>query len=303
MLSFSTCWNSGRHTRGEDMLAEIVDLGFRNVELGHGIRVSLLEGIQRFRERGNVNLTSLHNFCPLPVEVMAASPNCYEFTSHRPADRKRAVKLTLQTIDWADRLGAPLVVLHLGRIPGRAYTRELIEMTADGKRFSRAYVRKKLAAVRQRERQSAAAMLRVRESLLPVIEHAASKNIHLGIEGRESYEEIPSERELPPLLDELASPYAGYWHDIGHIQIKENLGLVDHGEWLARIRSRTFGCHLHDVAWPDQDHRAPFTGSIDYDKLVPLLPESCLFVWEIGPRRSREEITTARARWIQRFGE
>jgi len=303
MLSFSTCWNSGRHTRGEDMLAEIVDLGFRNVELGHGIRISLLDGIQRVRERGNVNFTSLHNFCPLPVEVMAASPNCYEFTSHRPGDRKRAVKLTLQTIDWAHRLGAPLVILHLGRIPGRAYTAELIRLTAEGEGFSRRYVRKKLAAVRQRESRSSPAMARIRECLLPVIEHAAANNIHLGIEGRESYEEIPSERELPPLLDELASPYVGYWHDIGHIQIKANLGLVDHAEWLGRIRSRTFGCHLHDVTWPAQDHRAPFTGSIDYDKLVPLLPDNCLFVWEMGPRRTREEITTARAQWIQRFGE
>jgi len=285
------------------MLNEIAELGFTHVELGHGIRLSLMEGVRRFHEKGRVRITSLHNFCPLPVEVQRASPNCYEFTSHRPADRRRAIKLTLQTIDWAAQLGASLVILHLGRVPGPDRTRRLIAMAEAGELNSRAYIRTKLAAVRHREAASARAMARAKEALLPILEHAANKNIRLGIEGRESYEELPSEREFPALLEELNSPWAGYWHDIGHIQLKENLGFVDHAEWLRTIRPRTLGCHLHDVAWPASDHRAPFTGSIDYDKLVPLLPENCLFVWEMSPRRSREEILAARARWIERFGE
>ena len=46
MLSFSTCWNSARHTEGAPMIQEILDLGFENVELSHGIRISLAGGIQ-----------------------------------------------------------------------------------------------------------------------------------------------------------------------------------------------------------------------------------------------------------------
>jgi hypothetical protein len=39
MISFSTCWNSSRHTSGETMLREIKqELGFDLIELGHGIR-------------------------------------------------------------------------------------------------------------------------------------------------------------------------------------------------------------------------------------------------------------------------
>ena len=108
MLSFSTCWNSGRHTDGAAMLGEIVDMGFRHIELGHGTRISLMEGIKRFFRRGNIRITSLHNFCPLPVEVLAASPNCYQYTSHQKAERERALKLTLRTIDFAEKLGASL---------------------------------------------------------------------------------------------------------------------------------------------------------------------------------------------------
>ena len=71
MLAFSTCWNSGRHTTGEAMLREIKNkLGFEFIELGHGIRLSLMPGVQKMFEAGHVRFSSLHNFCPLPVEVM-----------------------------------------------------------------------------------------------------------------------------------------------------------------------------------------------------------------------------------------
>ena len=89
------------------MLQEILDLGFERVELGHGIRLSLMEGIQRYYEAGKVQFSTLHNFCPLPIEITGPAPDCYQFSSHRESERERAVKLTLQTIDFAKRLGAP----------------------------------------------------------------------------------------------------------------------------------------------------------------------------------------------------
>src|SRR5580704_17948498 len=105
-LAFSTCWNSARHQRGEEMLQEIVDLGFRAVELSHGIRLSLLEGIARSLSANAVEVTSLHNFCPLPVDIMQAAPDCFQCTSHRPIERARALRHTLKTIDWAAKLEA-----------------------------------------------------------------------------------------------------------------------------------------------------------------------------------------------------
>jgi len=98
------------------MLREIKDLGFDLIELGHGIRLSLMPGIQQMYNAGEVRFSSLHNFCPLPVEVMVASPDCYQFSSIYPNERERAVKQTFQTIDFASRLGAPFVVLHLGQV-------------------------------------------------------------------------------------------------------------------------------------------------------------------------------------------
>ena len=98
------------------------------------------------------------------------------------------------------------------------------------------------------------------------------------------------------------SPFAGYWHDFGHIQIKENLGFLNHEEWLRMIGPRAFGCHLQDVIWPGQDHQPPFAGHVDLDKLIPLLPPTCLFVWEMSPRKTADEIRRSVEIWKQRYG-
>jgi len=286
------------------MLQEILDLGFERVELGHGIRLSLMEGIQRYYDAGKVQLSTLHNFCPLPVEITRPAPDCYQYSSHREAERERAVKLSFQTIDFAKRLGAPLVVLHLGTVPIDRYTDQLVGLAEAGEYLSRKYVKLKLKAVQQREKKAPLYLQRAKECLLRVVDYAAHKGVKLGVEGRQCYEEIPSEMELTALLDEINAPeVVGYWHDFGHIQIKENLGFVDHAEWLAHIAPRMLGGHLHDTEWPGKDHRPPFTGNIDYDKLVPLIPKNCLLVWEMGPRRKTNEVVESLVKWKAKFGE
>ncbi|MEY2490148.1 MAG: hypothetical protein QOC70_2090 [Verrucomicrobiota bacterium] len=285
------------------MLREIKDLGFDRIELGHGIRISLMPGIQKMFDAGEVQFSSLHNFCPLPVEIMQASPDCYKFSAAYTKERERAIKQTFQTIDFAERLGAPFVVLHCGEVEMNPITDELIVLAKRGEIFSRKYVRMKLKAVQTREGAAPPYLERVKDSLRRVAEYAAKKNIRLGVEGRRGYEEIPSERELPLLLDELNSPQLGYWHDMGHIQIKENLGFLNHAEWLRAIGPRSLGCHMQDCIWPAQDHQPPFAGMVDLEKLVPLLPANCLFVWEMSPRKTPEEIRKSVAVWKERFGE
>jgi len=286
------------------MLREIkTELGFDAIELGHGIRLSLMPGIQKMFDTGQVRFTSLHNFCPLPVEVMVASPNCYEFSAVSHVERERAVKQTFQTIDFAERLGASVVVLHLGEVKMQPITDRLIMMTKAGEHLSRRYVRAKLKAVETRERRAPIHLQRVKDCLDRIVEHAALKKVRLALESRRGYEEIPSERELPNLLDKLNSEQVGYWHDFGHSQIKENLGFIDHAEWLGVVGSRALGCHVQDCVWPARDHEVPFTGGVDFDKLVPLLPTNCLFVWEMSPNKTADAIRQSVRIWKERFGE
>jgi sugar phosphate isomerase/epimerase len=262
-----------------------------------------MPGIQEMFDAGEVTFSSLHNFCPLPVEVLGASPDCYQFSSPYSKERERAIKQTLQTIDFAARLEAPFVVLHLGEVPIGSVTDSLIALAKNGKLLSREFVRKKIRAVEKREAVAPTYLERAKDALRRVSEYAAAKNIRLGIEGRRGYEEIPTEREIPGLLDELNSPVFGYWHDLGHIQIKENLCFVNHEEWLRTIAPRTFGCHVQDCIWPAQDHQPPFAGDVDLEKLVPLLPSDCQLVWELSPRKQPDEILRSVKLWKERFGQ
>src|SRR3982750_1217570 len=147
------------------MLREIVDLGFDRIELGHGIRISLMPGIQKMFDSGKVKFSSLHNFCPLPVEVMHASPDCYKFSSPYGKERERAIKQTFQTIDFAERLGAPFIVMHLGEVPMKSVTNSLIKLARKGELHSREYVREKIRAVEKREAAAPEYLARVKECL------------------------------------------------------------------------------------------------------------------------------------------
>ena len=303
MLAFSTSWNSYRHSSGEALVQEILDLGFEAIELGHGLKATLLHEILEAHERLPFIVSSLHNFCPLPPEVMVDQPDCYEFTSHRESDRSRAVRLTMKTIDMAERFGAWNVVIHSGRIRTlKTSTRALRRVVLEEGNFGKKYALMKLDAVRQREAWSEAYIQRALECLVEIADYASKKGISIGIENREHYEAIPSEREFTNFIQRLDAANASYWHDFGHAQIKENLGLLDHAEWLDRIGARAIGCHVHDVRWPFEDHCAPFTGEISFEKLVPKLPRNCLFVFELHPKTSREEILAAAQRWKSLFG-
>jgi sugar phosphate isomerase/epimerase len=298
-LAFSTCWNSSRHTRGDEMLNEIFALGFDRVELGHGIRQSLWEGIEGFLSDHPMTVTSLHNFCPLPIEIEGPAPDCYQCTSSRATERDRARHYTLQTIDYAHRLGAKRVVMHLGSVASPDYTERLIRSILAGRYLDRRYVRLKLNAIRKRE--AAAPYDRVVEWLQPALAHAKSAGVALGVENRIGIETFPSEGEFRRLFKEIADGTIGYWHDFGHAQVRHNLTLIDHAEWLAEMSGQLIGCHIHDVRFPARDHRVPFSGMIDFAGLVPSLPVEQPMVWELSSSASKDDIVAALEHWKQRF--
>jgi sugar phosphate isomerase/epimerase len=304
MLSFSTCWNSQRHSEGEHVVDEIAAMGFDTIEISHGLKVSLLPGIQKAHREGRIKVSGLHNFCPSPVELMIDAPDAYEFTSHRPNERERAMALTLKTLEFAEQFRAGYVVLHLGSVPMGRFTARLEAMAAAGGLNSRAYVATKLRMIEAREKVSPLYLERATEALGRIAEKAKGVGVPVVVESRSHYEQVPIEREMVALMAAFAdNPWVGYWHDFGHVQRKANLGLLDHEEYVRSVAPYWFGCHLHDVEWPDRDHRVPLTaGGVDFDRLMPLIPRDRPVVWEISSRRRKQTIVEALPRWRERFG-
>src|SRR3569833_2794831 len=129
MYSLSTSWNSHRHNDGRAMLRESRELGFEYAELSHGVRISLLPGVLEAVDAGEIKISTLHNFCPLPMGVNHAAPNIFKFTSLDRRERENAFKHTLKTLETAERVGAKLVVLHMGQVELKTdYTGKLVDL-------------------------------------------------------------------------------------------------------------------------------------------------------------------------------
>lgn len=322
MYSLSTCWNSHRHQDGRAMLLEIRELGFEYAELSHGIRVSLLPGIFEAVEAGEIKISTLHNFCPLPLGVNHAAPNIYKFTAFEQRERDLALKHSLKTLETAARLKAKLVVLHMGAVDMKDYTDTLIEMvgerpqvhgqpahaapkksgTKGGKgvlgglaglfgglgqseeRANRKYEKLCQEVVEQREAKKERHVFYAYNILHKLAENATALGLKLGIENREAVEEIPFEDDFRSLFRQFPGPTVGYWHDTGHGQIKENIGFIRHAKHLEAMSDRLHGFHIHDVQFPGRDHCPPGTGMIDFAALKPFVKPGHIKVFEMSPR-------------------
>jgi sugar phosphate isomerase/epimerase len=282
MYSFSTCWNSSRHTDGRMMLREIREFGFDYAELSHGIRISLMPGILEAVDAGEMKISTLHNFCPLPVGITHSAPNLYEFSAERDRDRELAVRHTLKTFEFAARVRAPLVVLHLGSMDLKDYTGKLEEMLERGEKDSPKFQKLVAEASAKREANKGKFFERTKETLRKLLPEAEKRGLKLGCENREAVEEIPLESDFRMFFNEFRSPNVVYWHDTGHAQIKENFGFIKHAAHLASLADRLAGFHIHDVQFPAQDHCAPGTGMIDFAALAPFVKPEHIKVFEFS---------------------
>ena len=284
------------------MLQEIRELGFEHAELSHGIRLSLLPGILAAVEAGEMKISTLHNFCPLPVGIDKPSPNLYEFSSARERDRQLALKHTLTTLDFAVKVGAPLVVLHFGSMDLKDYTGKLKELLERGEKGSVKFQKVVAEANAAREAKKKKFYDRSRDLLRELVGEAKFRGLKLGIEIREAVEELPVEADFEALLKEFPAPVF-YWHDTGHAQIKDDLGFIHHAEFLAARADRLAGFHIHDVKFPARDHFPPGGGGIDFAALQPFVKPEHIKVFELSPKVPLDSVTRSIAHLKRIWGE
>lgn len=308
MLSLSTYWNSHRHDQdGMHMVYEAILLGFDALELGPAIDPVLLPGFLKAYTNSKGSAKPFNRFSSLRNIVLAADPgsnheSC-QYTSLDQSQQERAIELSKSSIDLAAELGGIPLVLTLAKAAVKEHSANLIALLRDGELYSKTYAQQKLAMVQAREAMPTTTLDLAKKALDQLIPYAEKMGVRLALESSDCYEQVPNEQEMALLLDEYDSPHLGYWHDFGHIQLKANLGLLDHRQQLEQMLPRLIGCNVHDVVWPVEDHSIPFQGSVDFDQLIPLVSKNIPQVWKMNPRRKSDDIKQALVTWKEKYGD
>lgn len=288
MLSVSTSWNYARHATGGGLIAEIREAGFGAVELNFALTRKIVEEVIAAKEAGDITISSLHNMCPLPDEISPenASPDYYSLAALDETERRRAVAVARETIECARRCGARAVVLHAGRVEMKDRTRELASLAGDKERS--AALRRDMA--RERALKSPPHLEMAIRSIGELAPFATERGIALGIENRYYYREIPLKDELEAILQSFRRSGVYYWHDVGHAEAFERLGLVGHRDLLETFSNRLLGMHLHDIIGAMNDHQAPGYGSFDFSRLAPFVTRDTILVIEAHRPATADEL-------------
>lgn len=289
-FAISTHWNASRHETGEAIVDEILALGVQRLELGYDLRRSHVDGIKKRLAAGSIQVDSVHNYCPVPPECNRGGPELYTLAVGNYQIFEAAILNTIRTIHFAAEMGARLVVMHCGNVAMRPITPKLVNYCNQGERYTNAYEKTKLKLLTRREKkvtQQLAFLMRGLERLMPTLEQTG---VRLGLEILPTYEAIPTEREARTIVEHFGAEHLCYWHDFGHAQIRENLGLGSHLQGFAELTDIMGGMHVHDVVPPDTDHHMPPNGMIDFPVFAPHITDQALLVLEPSSRLASDAV-------------
>jgi sugar phosphate isomerase/epimerase len=285
-FALSTNWNAARHATGEALIDEALALGFRSVELGYQLSVEQAAGVSRRIAAGAVTVTSVHAYCPVPPGAPSGHPELYLLASRDEDERALATIYLMKTLEFATRMGAQAVVMHAGRVKVKPFSDELIAAAEDEPDgcASRRY-QKLLARLQRRRRRKAGRHLdALRTALDHLVPRFARAGLTLCLENLPSWEAVPTEEEMLELIRHYASPALAYWHDMGHGQIRHNLGWIDHRAATEALLPHTRGIHIHDVRPLAHDHLAPGQGTLPFADFACYSRPGILRVFEPGPQ-------------------
>jgi len=290
-LALSTSWNATRAHNAKELLFEIKELGFKEVELSFNLPSEIVLGIKKALKDSGLKARSLHNYCPIPEGLTpeVALPDCFSMSSLDESERADALKYTLKTIDLAHDIGAEAVVLHCGRVETPDRTRELIKLFDTGLKDSAEFKKLKSSAEAERSAGCKQHLEQALKSLCVLNSAAREKNIRLGVETRYYFNEIPGPNEIGLILNEFKGSQVYYWHDVGHAEVMERLGFYSHREFLKLYSGSMLGIHLHDISGC-RDHKAPGQGDLDFAKIRPFLNKDCLKVMEAHRPATGEDL-------------
>ncbi|KIX14651.1 sugar phosphate isomerase/epimerase family protein [Dethiosulfatarculus sandiegensis] len=284
--ALSTCWASENCQSAADLLDQIRKTGFDKLELEYRLTTPILQDLLPELKPRGLKISSIHNFCPLPLDMdpALAGGDLFNLASRDKETRQRAVSLTTSCLEMASDLEVERLVLHLGWVEGLE-NKQVIKLAA-GESASSAELTRQLE---YRNQLAPAFRDAVSFSLEKLFKRAEPLGVVLGIENRYHAFEIPDLTEAQLLLKRFKGAPLGHWHDLGHALVQQAAGLPGPDKWLTAFGRDLVGCHLHDTL-AEKDHLPPGQGDASWPDLLPLLVDSPCFVMEVHPGPEPDEI-------------
>lgn len=284
MPALSTSWNADGRFTTRGLLTTVAGFGLGGIELSYHCTPAGVREYEAACRSMGIRVVSVHNFCPVPEAVRAGRGRSEALLLSSPdaLERRSAVDATRRSIATAAALGAGVLIVHLGRVEIPSRTRDLVRLYREGMISSgRACA---LKARMNAGRAAAAARFfdNAVRSLDELCGAAARAGVVLAVENRFYDREIPSCGELREILRRFAGGPVGYWHDIGHAQVMENLGFCRHEEYLDAAGAALRGFHIHDVLLCE-DHLPPSSGMVDFTRFAGRAEAGALQVIEVAP--------------------
>ncbi len=284
--SISTMWALNNYPDLNDFFSTSSQLGFQKIELNHQIDSKLLSQVNFY----HYQFSSIHEPCPADISTKELVSRDWLISAMDEESRRHGVDTVKKSIDLAQQLNAPVVIIHCGNIPFNFhYEAKLRALFKSGNSHSDEYLQVKSHFEQARKDLAGPRLQAVKKSLAELVEYAAQIKIRLGLENRYHYMDIPSIDEMAELLSLADANHLGFIYDVGHAQALDRLGFYPHDVWLTRFSSRIFGCHLHDVIGLT-DHYAPGLGEIDFRLINNFLPNDAFRTFEMLPGNTLAQI-------------
>jgi sugar phosphate isomerase/epimerase len=297
MLSISTSWNHTPDLNMRQWLIQIKDIGFQSIELGYTLTIDQVNELLPLLTEMNIQVSSIHNFCPVPYDEPSSRhpSNYYRLSSSDLHERKKAVEWTNRTIDLAVKVKAPVVIIHAGTLEfSEDPSRILLQLYKDGQFNTPVFEKARVEFLRLREHHKVSFLKNLEQSLAEVMNYALAKKVKIGLETRYYPIEIPNFEEIGYFLDLFGKQGMMYWHDVGHAEINERLGIRPHLDFLKTYGSRMVGMHIHGIK-STRDHLAPFDGDLDFAKISSYFAQPIIKVVE-ARYATAEQIKSAYSR-------
>lgn len=296
MIALSTSWLPESGWPIDVALDRLTSFGCTQLEFNYRVHPLDLDATRRALAERGLSVTSLHNICSTDELPVPFEDRYGDSLADLDEDRRAAGAAHLRhTAEAARALGARAVVIHGGLVPPFEASRVYHKALRQTERQNDASFAKALLAdlLPERNRIAPACLAQLIKSLREVCPEFP--DLKFGLEIRYHFYGLPDFDEMAIVFAELGAPNVGYWHDCGHGQMQENLGLCRAEEWLQRYQDRLVGLHLHGVIDIVHDHEAPAKGNMDFEMIRRYTGPDTLRVMELSPSNPPEAVLAGKA--------